>query len=240
VYPQVFSKGKWYGICGHYFWNNNNGANSFCKKLGYNGGTLYKARKKLSYDAMMVGDCRANEPIGSCTGGGTNHWGNPNGLSGRCKAYKEGVGVTITCSGGSGTSSSCVDPSAGFVKFYSCGIGKAKVISHFELASSKSSANCFFKRLPAGATKSNTKIQARVSGGKCGGTGLVEFGLNDKMLSYLRDGKQGAWQAIPSPRKISGYVKYVPNKMWTGSGSNRGWILAKDQKSYMVLPRAMQ
>ena len=46
-YPQgrieVFKDGQWGTVCGHWFWDSNDGANIVCKKLGYAGGTVYTA-----------------------------------------------------------------------------------------------------------------------------------------------------------------------------------------------------
>jgi hypothetical protein len=46
-YPQgrieVFKDGEWGSICGHWFWDSNDGANIACKKVGYAGGTVYTA-----------------------------------------------------------------------------------------------------------------------------------------------------------------------------------------------------
>ena len=33
--PEVFKDGNWYPVCGHYFWNNHEGAASVCKGMGY-------------------------------------------------------------------------------------------------------------------------------------------------------------------------------------------------------------
>ena len=46
-YPQgrieVFKDGQWGTVCGHWFWDSNDGANIACKKVGYAGGTVYTA-----------------------------------------------------------------------------------------------------------------------------------------------------------------------------------------------------
>ena len=46
-YPQgrieVFKDGEWGTVCGHWFWDSNDGANIACKKVGYAGGTVYTA-----------------------------------------------------------------------------------------------------------------------------------------------------------------------------------------------------
>ena len=92
--PFIFLDDKWSPICGHWFWDNNNGAKAFCKKLGYPSGTLQKIRRRYSKDALRVGRCREGEDLMACT------WG--------CNEYETGVGcascsksdaqsISITC-----------------------------------------------------------------------------------------------------------------------------------------------
>merc|ERR1712039_1111068 len=37
---EISFKGNWFPICGHWFWDNANGANLFCQKLGSQSGQL--------------------------------------------------------------------------------------------------------------------------------------------------------------------------------------------------------
>ena len=67
--PKFYWSGKWSPICGHYFWNNQEGSISFCKKLGYVGGTLTRIRGTYEDDAITVGMCDVNEDLESCTRG---------------------------------------------------------------------------------------------------------------------------------------------------------------------------
>ena len=91
-YPEVWLNGTWSPICGHYFWNNQEGAKAFCEKLGLSGGTHTRGGS-YSEDAIEIGTCQAGEAIDSCTGA-NNHYKNSNW----CKAGNE-VKLTISCDG---------------------------------------------------------------------------------------------------------------------------------------------
>ena len=95
--PEVMYNGQWSPICGHYFWNNDNGATTVCKALGFFGGTNTKTRTTYSTDAMPVGMCSAGQALTSCTmTASDNAWGNFEYNDGWCKAGTA-VGVTVTC-----------------------------------------------------------------------------------------------------------------------------------------------
>ena len=93
--PEVLFEGKYYPICGHYFWDNKDGATAFCKLLGFKNGKMAITKAKYNVDAMPVGICKAGEELTKCTGGG-NAWGNFAYNDGGCKKGQE-VGVTVTC-----------------------------------------------------------------------------------------------------------------------------------------------
>ena len=42
--PYFFWNGKFYPICGHWFWDTKYGAKSFCQKLGYMNGHIKEKR----------------------------------------------------------------------------------------------------------------------------------------------------------------------------------------------------
>lgn len=67
--PYLFWDGKLSPICGHNFWDNQNGAKAFCQELGFNGGKFHRQSGRYSEDAFEVGKCRSGETIDSCTGG---------------------------------------------------------------------------------------------------------------------------------------------------------------------------
>ena len=72
--PEVEYNGRWRPICGHYFWNNNNGADLFCQQLnqGYLSGTINKGTVSeyiLDTDALKIGQCNKGDSWLRCTGG---------------------------------------------------------------------------------------------------------------------------------------------------------------------------
>ena len=86
---------KYYPICGHHFWDNDDGATTVCKALGFSRGARWATEDKYDVDAMPVGKCKAGEPLTKCTGGG-NEWGDLNGLHGWCKKGNT-IGVKVIC-----------------------------------------------------------------------------------------------------------------------------------------------
>merc|ERR1719422_1033998 len=96
--PYVFYQSAWYPICGHWFWNNNNGATAVCKKLGFAEGTVTRDEStSFQTEAMQIGMCRSGEQIIGCTGG-CNEWGV---LPASCISCSPGtgIGVKVTCHG---------------------------------------------------------------------------------------------------------------------------------------------
>ena len=93
MYVEVSYKGNWYPICGHYFWDNDHGASTLCKQLGFNSGKQSKTRAKFSVDAMPVGKCGASQRLNKCSLGG-NAWGNFSCGNGWCKKGTS-IGVTV-------------------------------------------------------------------------------------------------------------------------------------------------
>ena len=98
---------QWTPICGHYFWDNNVGADLFCQKLGFSSGVLSsglwtdsdRSEVKLESDAIRIGKCAANDKWLNCTGGcndlatGGHCPGNSNA---KCSAG-DLSGITIEC-----------------------------------------------------------------------------------------------------------------------------------------------
>ena len=98
--PEVLYEGKYYPICGHYFWNNDDGATIVCKELGFARGTRLSTRAVYEVDAMPVGKCNSGETLDKCTAGG-NAWGNFNyggWGDGYCKKGNR-IGVQVICKG---------------------------------------------------------------------------------------------------------------------------------------------
>ena len=109
-YPEVFHGGTWHPICGHYYWDDDEGASAVCRALGFERGTRQITRRRSPGDAMPVGRCRAGEALTACTAGG-NAWGRLSYRGSYC-ATGQRVGVQVTCRGagagqGSPVSSSC-------------------------------------------------------------------------------------------------------------------------------------
>ena len=121
--PEVLFKGQYYPICGHYFWDNNNGATTFCNLLGFQIGKITRIHVVYDVDAMPVGKCKSGEALTKCTDGG-NAWGeidfdyNP----GSCKKGSKS-GVTLTCDSPGASRLGIGDPNVCFVCLVcKCGI----------------------------------------------------------------------------------------------------------------------
>ena len=91
--PYFFWGGEWSPICGHYFWDNQEGAKAFCQELGFQGGKFNRANSAYSQDAIEIGKCAAGQTIDSCTSGSNQYK-----LTGWCKAGHT-VKITIACEG---------------------------------------------------------------------------------------------------------------------------------------------
>ena len=94
--PNVFWENKWRPICGHWFWDNNNGAKSFCQRLGYSDGVLERTNSAYTEDAIRLGRCNSDEDFLSCSIGC-----NDKGIGDGCQRCSAGniVGIKISCSG---------------------------------------------------------------------------------------------------------------------------------------------
>ena len=95
--PEVLFEGNYYPICGHYFWDNDFGAETVCKALGFDGGAKTNTAAKFEEHAMPVGACNQGEELDKCTAG-ANQWGNFDDRSGWCNAGNT-IGVEVTCTG---------------------------------------------------------------------------------------------------------------------------------------------
>ena len=70
--PEIFWNGKWAPICGHFFWDNNNGAKLFCQKMGLLNGKVkgQGSQSLLTDDAIRIGGCSdSDNQLFGCTGG---------------------------------------------------------------------------------------------------------------------------------------------------------------------------
>lgn len=99
--PLVFISGDWRPICGHWFWNTNDGATTVCQSVGYTTGVVHKISAQLNASAVLIGACNAGEPLGSCTG----HMRLLNGICQRnsvgCGSCSWGdfAGIEVECTG---------------------------------------------------------------------------------------------------------------------------------------------
>ena len=70
--PEVYFDGKWVPICGHWFWNNNIGANLFCQEFGFESGTLKNTHLTLPNDGLIIGKCEQRDAWLQCSGNCNN------------------------------------------------------------------------------------------------------------------------------------------------------------------------
>lgn len=92
--------GEYTEICGHWFWNNHNGATAVCNRLGYAFGSLEQERwtrtpedwtgNVLGTDALFIGECNPGEALEGCS---ANH----NRYDHSCKAGSR-AGIVVICS----------------------------------------------------------------------------------------------------------------------------------------------
>ena len=103
----IFVEGDFHPICGHFFWNDKNGANLFCKKLGYESADLNISGVTISTAAVMVGRCKAQDTdIAQCTGGLCNTM-EIGGTCSTAKCLPGNNGIKIACHGGLNRPQSC-------------------------------------------------------------------------------------------------------------------------------------
>ena len=99
---EFFWNGMFSPICGHWFWDNEYGAQSFCQTLGYTNGSIISGGKysepgdKYTVDAITIGKCYAGEELETCSGG-CNDKAVGNGCA-EC-ATGESVKMIINCEG---------------------------------------------------------------------------------------------------------------------------------------------
>ena len=115
--PLIFWNGDWLHICGHHFWENSVGVNAFCRKLGYDSGSINprKSGRKSGRNAFWIGKCERGDTFPYCTGvcnkqtlGGVCRQSGILGFLGgsNCDAGKHII-ASVNCYGSRGVSSSC-------------------------------------------------------------------------------------------------------------------------------------
>jgi len=92
----VWDGSDWDEICGHWFWNNNNGATAVCNRLGYSSGTWTRTNEYApDGQAFMIGSCNNPSDFPNC-------YSQPNCNGGDAPT------IRITCDGNSAiTANSC-------------------------------------------------------------------------------------------------------------------------------------
>ena len=93
--PEVLFEGKYYPICGHYFWSSTDGATTVCNLLGFKNAQMTQTKDAYDVDAIPVGTCKSGEPLTKCTIDGNIAWGDWVNHP-YCKKGKL-VGFTLTC-----------------------------------------------------------------------------------------------------------------------------------------------
>jgi len=70
----IYENGEWNWVCGHQFWNDDNGASVACRQLGYSSGTLLPstAQKEQYSDTENLGDLLGHGIGVSCSGSESN------------------------------------------------------------------------------------------------------------------------------------------------------------------------
>lgn len=125
--PELFANRTFRSLCGHCFAENDEGASSFCRKLGYSkGGSVGKTGRIYSEDAVFIPTCEPStvkwmkKKLAECTG----CWGmlagtvGPAAHNGRyypsAKSCASGSAseIEITCLGDQGRADSCDDSSS--------------------------------------------------------------------------------------------------------------------------------
>ena len=103
--PLLFYDHKWSPICGHDFTNDNNGATTFCKKLGYGSGKATRINGRYPVANLRIGKCGAGQELISCTAGG--NYLNYNILEYRYCIPTESASISIACDQKADSYSSC-------------------------------------------------------------------------------------------------------------------------------------
>ena len=104
MYPQVRFRGSWWHVCGHYFWDSDDGAQSVCKAIGFKDGKRISERKDHGPGVMVmpVGKCNKGESLVSCTGA-WNNWAQPLAKTPwgghTCQHGQVGTSVLVKCTG---------------------------------------------------------------------------------------------------------------------------------------------
>ena len=95
---EVFFNHQWVPICGHWFWDNDEGANLFCHELGFETGKIRKTKLTLLSDGLSVGRCVKGDTWLQCSHRNCNQLkvGGQCNNGGSCKKGQNAA-VSIAC-----------------------------------------------------------------------------------------------------------------------------------------------
>ncbi|MEZ4309307.1 MAG: fibrinogen-like YCDxxxxGGGW domain-containing protein [Polyangiaceae bacterium] len=68
---------------------------------------------------------------------------------------------------------------------------------------------------------------------RCGGA-AVKLPFTPQAEAFFARGQQQSWISVPGGAVVEGTVANIPNWIWTGSSTNYGFIVAKDQNSSLT------
>ena len=69
---EILINGSWTPICGHWFWDNHDGAKMFCQQLGFSNGAIGD-RITLPSDGFRIGKCKLGDVWPDCSSGCNDH-----------------------------------------------------------------------------------------------------------------------------------------------------------------------
>ena len=113
--PLIFWDNLWSPLCGHYFWDNQYGAEKCCQKLGYPSGMHFgkPIQKTYPVDSFSVGTCLSEDKWPCCTGGENYFSAGRPALNGTCDKSNDQA-IVIKCIGGP---KSANNPSCNGIKY---------------------------------------------------------------------------------------------------------------------------
>ena len=98
--PMIFQEKKFHPICAASFADNQHGINLFCKKLGYDSGSIVSRGEQLQANATMIGRCESHDTsLEDCSGSMKIGGGCESGDS-YCCMKNQKRGMRVRCFGG--------------------------------------------------------------------------------------------------------------------------------------------
>jgi len=104
----VWDGSDWDEICGHWFWNNNNGATAVCNRLGYSSGTWTRTNEHApDGEAFNVGLCNSPSDFPNCFSQSNCNGG-------------DAPTIRITCDGNSAITANSCGSTASVLAYQGC------------------------------------------------------------------------------------------------------------------------